>query len=137
SSAPDDDGAAAHDPVGEQTPTTAVPTTALKRDAVPTTLFVTTTTPITTTTTTTTTTLPGPALETDGAEVVFGPRQTSVTFAIRSADPAGIDFALRDIPPGFQADPTEGTVAPDAPVTVTLRLTDRDRAREGTIVVVG
>lgn len=117
--------------------TTPVPTTALIRGAALTTLFVTTTTPITTTTSTTTTTLPGPALDTGDAEVVFAPGSTSVEFTVRSSDPDGIRFTITGVPPGISVTPRQAVVAEDAPVTVTLKILDSDKARSGTLVLTG
>jgi hypothetical protein len=117
--------------------TTVVPTTALIRGATGSTLFVTTTTPITTTTSTTTTTLPGPALDAGVPEVVFGPGQLSATFTVRSSDPDGLDFVVTGIPDGMTATPTSATVSESSSVTITLRITAPDRARGGTLVLVG
>lgn len=117
--------------------TSVVPTTALIRGATTTTLFVTTTTPITTTTSTTTTTLPGPPLEPDVPEVVFGPGVQSVAFTVQSSSREGLEFDVTGVPDGMTASPTNATVSQSTPVTVTLTITDRDRARGGTIVLVG
>lgn len=123
--------------IAQEGPTSVAPGTLLIRGTTTTTLFVTTTTPITTTTSTTTTTLPGPVLATSGAEVVFEAGRTSVTFTIRSADPEGVEFEITDLPPGMRATPMSGTVAEGSPVTVTLRITDPDKARSGSITISG
>lgn len=132
-----EDPVVARDKDGASGPTSVVPTTALITGATTTTFFVTTTTPITTTTSTTSTTLPGPALDPDGPEVVFEPGRLSVAFTVRSADPEGVEFDVTDVPDGMSATPTHATVSESAPVTITLRITDPDRARGGTLVLVG
>ncbi len=118
-------------------PTSVAPTTALIRGATSTTLFVTTTTPITTTTTTTTTTLPGPPLDPGVAEVVFGPGVRSVAFTVRTSSPDPLEFDVTGVPDGMTASPTHATVTQASPVTITLTITDQDRAGGGTIVLVG
>ena len=117
--------------------TTVPPTTALIRGQVTSTLFVTTTTPITTTTSTTSTTVPDDALDLGATEVVFKPGQTSVSVTVNSPDPDGIDFTVNGVPPGMEASPRQGTVSATSPVTLTLRITNPDRARSGTLILVG
>ncbi|HET8929038.1 MAG TPA: hypothetical protein VFN21_00130 [Acidimicrobiales bacterium] len=135
--ASDDDPVVARGSDGVVGSTTAVPTTALISGSTSTTLFVTTTTPITTTTSTTSTTLPGPALDPGGPEVVFGPGQLSVSFTVRSADPVGLEFDVTAVPDGMTASPIRATVSASVPVTITLQITDPNRARGGTLVLVG
>lgn len=132
-----DDTTEVPDSAPEHGPTTGAPTTTLIRGSTTTALFVTTTTPITTTTTTTSTTLPGPALAAGDAEIVFGPDQRSATFTLRSAHPDGIEFEITQIPAGFEADPSRGRVAEDSPVEIRIRMTDSERARDGTLRIEG